>query len=76
MRKPENREKFAAAIDAMVTFYGKKDKRMVADVLSRKAAAARERETEWWEKRLKSKEDRREQQHEPEDLADATQGAG
>jgi hypothetical protein len=59
MRKPENREKFEAAIDAMVTFYGKKDKQMVADVLSKKAQEAREQEAEWWERRLKSKEERR-----------------
>ena len=88
MRKPENKEKFAAAIDAMVTFYGKKDKKMVADVLSQKAEAARAQEAEWWEKRLKSKEERRstelkpersehhEHDHEPEDQADATQRSG
>ena len=37
MRKPENREKFKTAIKDMIEFYGKRDKEMVAEVLSEEA---------------------------------------
>ena len=56
MRKPENKEKFEAAIEAMITFYGKRDKKMVAEVLSQEAEKARALEVEWWERRLKREE--------------------
>jgi len=41
MRKPENREKFKVAIEAMITFYGKRDAQMVAEVLIQEAEKAK-----------------------------------
>ena len=41
MRKPENREKFKAAIEAIIAFYGKRDTQMVAEVLSEETEKAR-----------------------------------
>ena len=42
MRKPENREKFKVALEAIIKFYGRRDIRMVADVLNEEAAKAKE----------------------------------
>jgi len=33
VRKPENREKFKTALEAIIKFYGRRDIRMVAEVL-------------------------------------------
>ena len=44
MRKPENREKFKAAIEAIIAFYGKRDTQMVAEVLDQEAEKAKELE--------------------------------
>ena len=42
MRKPENREKFKVALETIIKFYGRRDIRMVADVLNEEAAKAKE----------------------------------
>jgi hypothetical protein len=39
MRKPDNREKFKAALAALIAFYGRRDMGMVAEVLREKAQA-------------------------------------
>jgi len=41
MRKPENRDKFKVALATIIQFYGRRDVRMVAEVLSEEAAKAR-----------------------------------
>jgi len=41
MRKPETREKFKAALAAIIQFYGRRDIRMVAEVLDEEATTAK-----------------------------------
>jgi hypothetical protein len=41
MRKPENRDKFKVALAAIIQFYGRRDVRMVAEVLSEEAEKAK-----------------------------------
>lgn len=44
MRKPENRDKMRVALDAIVAFYGKRDGKMVAELLEEEARKAKELE--------------------------------
>jgi hypothetical protein len=58
VRKPENREKFRKIIATMSEFYGKRDARMVVEVLEEEAARAKELEArrELRRERMKAEE--------------------
>ena len=55
MRKPENREKFKKIIAAMTEFYGKRDAKMVVEVLEEEVAKAKELEARRELKRMRMK---------------------
>ena len=53
MRKPENREKFRKVIATMTEFYGKRDARMVVEVLEEEVTKAKELEARRELKRMR-----------------------
>ena len=55
MRKPENREKFKKIIATMTEFYGKRDAKMVVEVLEEETAKAKELKTRRELKRMRMK---------------------
>jgi len=55
MRKPENREKFKKIIATMTEFYGKRDAKMVVEVLEEETAKAKELKARRELKRMRMK---------------------
>jgi uncharacterized membrane-anchored protein YjiN (DUF445 family) len=55
VRKPENREKFKKIISTMTEFYGKRDAKMVVEVLEEETAKAKELEVRRELKRMRMK---------------------
>lgn len=55
MRKPENREKFKKIIATMTEFYGKRDAKMVVEVLEEETVKAKELEARRELKRIRMK---------------------
>ncbi|MFA7333505.1 MAG: hypothetical protein WC130_04335 [Kiritimatiellia bacterium] len=55
MRKPENRDKFKKIIATMTEFYGKRDAKMVVEVLEEEVVKAKELEARRELKRMRMK---------------------